>query len=284
MLRLSRLILASILIFGLSSCELLRKEQADEEVARAFDKHLHRSDLINAIPEGSSKEDSIVIARRYIGTWVRKQLMLDRAELALSDEQKDFDKKIEEYRSSLLIYSYRQKLLVQKMDTVITDDEIVEYYDNNISNFILSQDIVKSIFVKVPLTAPNIGSVRNWSRSGTMDAMDQLEKYCINYADKFDTFNDTWIYFSTIQEKIPLAITQPSRFLRYNKNIETSDSLFHYFVHVREHLTVGEITPMELIREDIKNILLNKRKIEFYQNLESQVYNEGVNRNQFEIY
>lgn len=284
MSKLTRLILSGIIIFGISSCDLLRKEQADELVARTFDKYLYRSDMVDAIPAGSSKEDSIVKARRYIETWVREQLMLNRAELELSDEPKDFEKKIEKYRSSLLIYSYRQKLLLQKMDTVITDDEIVEYYDNNISNFILSQDIVKSTFIKVPLTAPDIGSVRIWSRSGTPEALDQLEKYCLNYADKFDTFNDAWIYFSNIQEKIPMTINQPGRFLRNNKNIETSDSLYHYFVHISEHLTEGETSPMQLIREDIKSILLNKRKIEFYQDLESQVYNEGVNRNQFEIY
>ncbi len=284
MLKLTKLFLICIILVEISSCNLLKKEEADQVVARTLDQYLYRSDLIDAIPEGSTKEDSIVISRRYIETWVRQQLMLNRAELALSNEQKDFEKKIEEYRSSLLIYSYRQKLLLQKMDTLITENEILEYYDNNINNFILSKDIVKSTFVKVPITAPNIGNVRNWSRSGTAESLDQLEKYCINYAEKFDTFNDTWIYFSAIQERIPLPISQPTRFLRYNNNIETSDSLYHYFVHISEHKTEGETTPMVLIEEDIKSILLNKRKIEFYQNLESQVYNEGVNRNQFEIY
>ncbi len=278
------LLLIGIILTGLSSCELLSKKEADQQVARVFDRYLYRSDLASAIPEGSSPDDSAVIARRYVETWVRKQLMLNRAELALSDEQKDFDKKIEEYRSSLLIYSYRQKLLLQKMDTTITNEDILEYYENNISNFILSEDIVRGTFVKVPLTAPDIGSVRTWSRASSPETLDQLEKYCINYADKFDTFDDTWLYFSAIQEKIPLNISQPSRFLRYNKNIETSDSMYHYFVHVSNHKTEGETTPMILIEDDIKSILLNKRKIEFYQNLESQVYSEGVNRNQFEIY
>lgn len=284
MLNLKFHFLIGLMIIGATSCELLTKKEPDQPVARALDQYLYRSDLQNAIPEGSSFQDSMVIARRVIETWVRNQLMLNRAELALSNEQKDFDKKIEEYRSSLLIYSYRQKLLLQKMDTVISESEIMEYYENNISNFILSKDIVKGTFVKVPLTAPDIGSVRTWSRSGSEDALDQLEKYSINYADKFDTFNDSWIYFSTILERIPLNIDRPARFIRYNKNIETSDSLYHYFVHVTEHKTEGDVTPMVLIQDDIKSILLNKRKIEFYQNLESQVYNEGVNRNQFEIY
>ncbi len=284
MSNLKYLFLIALVFIGVSSCDLLLKKESDQPVARTLDQYLYRSDIKDAIPEGISDQDSMVIARRVIEAWIKNQLMLNRAELALSNEQKDFDKQIEEYRSSLLIYSYRQKLLLQKMDTIITEADILEYYENNINNFVLNKDIVKGAFVKVPLSAPNIGSVRIWSKSGSNDALDQLEKYCINYAEKFDTFNNTWIYFSTILERIPLNIDQLARFIRYNKNIETADSLYHYFIHISEHKTEGDITPMVLIQDDIKSILLNKRKIEFYQNLESQVYNEGVNRNQFEIY
>ncbi len=279
-----RLALAVFLITGFASCDTLVKKKTEQPLARVFDKYLYPSDLVDAIPEGTSAHDSVIIAKRYIDTWIKKQLLLNRAEDALSDEQKDFDRKIEEYRTSLLIYSYRQKLLQQNMDTAVDNTEIEEYYNNNINNFILNSDIVKATFVKVPLSAPDIAQVRNWTRSGTEDDLDKLEKYSINYAEKFDTFGNKWIYFSTISDQIPLTIDQPGRYLRYNKNIETSDSLFHYFIHIYDHKTEGDIIPLELIRNDIKSILLNKRKIEFYNNLEMQVYNEGLNRNQFEIY
>lgn len=273
-----------LLSLGLAGCSLFEPNNAEKPVARVFNTYLYQSDLEDVIPQGTSKKDSLIIARSYVDTWVRNQLMLNRAQEALSDEQKNVEKKIEEYRSSLLIYSYRQKLLLQKMDTVLKNEDILEYYENNINNFILTSEIVKATFVKVPVTAPNIGSVRTWTRSGTTDDLDKLEKYSITYADKFDMFNNTWIYFKSLMDLIPLTIDQPARFLRYNKNIETSDSDYHYFVHISDYKSEGDITPIELIRNDIKSILLNKRKIEFYNNLEKQVYNEGANRNQFEIY
>lgn len=271
-------------LLGIQACTLFQKEIEDEAVARVQDKYLYRSDLVDAIPEGSKPEDSVSIARSYIDTWVRNQLMLNRAEEALTDEQKDVNKKIEEYRSSLLIYTYRQKLLLQKLDTVIDENEILEYYDSNLSNFILKNNIIKATYVKVPLSAPNISNVRNWTRSGDMDDLDKLEKYCINYAEKFDMFNNSWIYFNILMEQVPLTITDPSRFLRYNRDIETSDSLFHYFVHITDYKLEGDVSPLGMIRNDIKSILLNKRKIEFYNNLDKQVYSEGANRNLFEIY
>ncbi|MCF8225758.1 MAG: peptidyl-prolyl cis-trans isomerase [Bacteroidales bacterium] len=272
------------LLFLMHGCSLLENPKKEEAVARVFDTYLYMSEVKGAIPEGTSSKDSTIIARNYIDTWVRKQLMLNRAEIALSEEQKDFEKKLEEYRSSLLIYSYRQKLLQQKIDTTVHDEEILEYYENNINNFILSDEVVMAIFVKLPLDAPDISSVRNWTRSAANSDIDNLEKYSVNYAEKFDMFNNSWIYFSDLMKQVPLSIEQPSRFLRYNDYFETSDSLYHYFIHIIDHKSEGNVTPLSLIKMDIKSILLNKRKIEFYKNLEQQVYNEGLNKNQFEIF
>ncbi len=277
-------LLACLVIIGVASCNIFEAEKTDQPIARAFDQYLYHSDIADIIPDEISNQDSAIITNTYIDTWVRTQLMLNKAKESLSDEQKNVNKKIEEYRSSLLIYSYRQKLLLQKMDTVISNKEISDYYEKNIDNFKLTSEIVKAIFVKVPVTAPNIDDVRNWIRSGSIDNLDKLEKYCINYADKFDVFNNSWVYFNTLMKQVPVKINHPNRFLRYNSNIETSDSHFHYFVHISEHKSEGEKTPLEFINNDIKSILLNKRKIEFYNDLEKKVYNEGVNQNLFEIY
>jgi len=111
-----------------------------------------------------------------------------------------------------------------------------------------------------------------------------MEQYCLSYADKFSNFNDTWVNFSSIKVQLPMQISNPAAYLRYQRNIETSDSLFRYFLHVSEHLTEGDPAPIEMVSDDITNILLNKRKIEFFRDLEQRVYNDGVSRNQFEIY
>ena len=81
-----------------------------------------------------------------------------------------------------------------------------------------------------------------------------------------------------------MQISQPSRYLRYNKNIDASDSLYRFFLHISDHLSEGEVAPLEMVTDDISNIILNKRKIEFFQDLDTRVYNDGISRNQFEIY
>lgn len=279
----SLLVISALILLGYG-CSLFKGNNQEEPLARVLEQNLYPSDIIDAIPAGASMQDSIVLARRYIDTWVRDQLMLNRAEQALTEEQKDFEKQIAEYRSSLLIYSYRQKLLRQKLDTVVSQSEVQSYYQENINNFVLGQNVIKGTFIKVPLSAPRINQLRRWSMSNGEDDLDQMEKYCISYAEKYSNFNDTWVYFGSIKPQLPMRISQPSRYLRYNRNIETTDSLYRYFLHVTDHLPEGEMAPVEMVTDDITNIIMNKRKIEFFQEMEQRVFNDGVSRNQFEIY
>ncbi|MFH0756547.1 MAG: hypothetical protein V2B15_04600 [Bacteroidota bacterium] len=265
-------------------CTMIHGNNHEDPVARVFDHYLYPSDLEDVIPEGTSYQDSIILAKRYVDTWVKDQLMVNRAEQFLTGEQKDFSKQIAEYHRSLLIFTYRQKLLQQKLDTVVTDDEIREYYQENINNFLLGHDVIKGTYIKVPLTAPRLNELRSWSHDNGEDDLDQMEKYCISYAEKYSDFNDTWIYFSSIKSQLPMTISQPSRYLQYNRNLEATDSLYRYFLHISNHLPEGEAAPLEMVYDDIVSILLNKRKIEFFKDLDQQVYGDGVTRNQFEIY
>lgn len=274
----------ALTVLMVQGCSQLADKNLEEPVARAFEKYLYPSDLGKVIPTGTNPQDSTLLAKRYIERWVSDQLMEHRAKESLTEEQMDFDSQIEEYHRSLLIYTYRQKLLEQKMDTEVTEREIQEYYEENTKNFLLSQDVIKGTFIKVPLSAPNLEQLRRWSWNNREEDLDQLEKYCISYAEKFSDFNDTWVYFSSIKVQLPMRISDPSRYLQSYRNIETSDSLYRYMVHISDYLIEGEVAPVEMVTEDITNIILNKRKIEFINELEHQVYSDGVTRNQFEIY
>ncbi len=265
-------------------CSLFTDNNLEDPVARAFEQYLYPADLEKVIPTGTNSQDSMLLAKRYIETWVKDQLMKHRAEEALTEEQMDFETQIEEYHRSLLIFTYRQKLLQQKMDTVVTESEIHSYYKENPNNFLLNQNVIKGTFIKVPLSAPRLEQLRRWSWNNREEDLDQMEKYCLTYAEKFSDFNDTWVNFSSIKVQLPMKISDPSRYLRSYRNIETSDSLFRYLVHISDHLTEGEVAPVEMVTEDITNIILNKRKIQFIKELEHRVYTDGVTRNQFEIY
>jgi hypothetical protein len=275
------LFLALVVIVG---CKNSNEEIERIPLAKVHDKFLYDTDIQDLFTTNSSKEDSTTIAKNFIDEWVKKQLLLDKAELNLTEENIDIKKQVEDYRSSLLIFKYKQGLINQKLDTVVTDQEIETYYNEYSANFVLNHNIVKVLFLMISKEAPEIDKVKRWYKSTDEENLSRLEDYCYQYATKFDDFNNEWIPFNNLLLELPTNIDDQERYLRFRKFIETEDSLFYYFVKINEHSLKSTIQPLEYAKSKIKSIILNKRKFTFIEELENKVYNDALNHNEFIIY
>lgn len=278
-----QILLIAVILF-LASCTDYKRKSDEEPVARVFDRYLYPDAIRDIMPANISSSDSVIIARDFIEKWIKKQLLLNKAELNLTEEEKNVDNEIENYKTSLLIYKYEQSLIKQKLDTFVSSNEINEYYNENPSNFLLNDNLVIALFLQVPRTSPEIWKVRRWYRSANEADIDKLENYCYQYAAKYDYFNDNWIFFSEIEKYLPIKIDNPEYYLKYRKYIEIKDSTFHYFVNIKDYRLVGTVSPLEIVSRNIRNIVLNKRKIRLIRELESNIYNDALNRNNFTIY
>lgn len=281
-MRISLVILVSFLV--LASCKEGQKKNQDDPVARVFESYLYSSELAGIVPEGLSSEDSATLVKDYIDKWIRKQLLLLKAEENLSTAEKNVEKQIDDYRTSLLIFKYEQNLIQQKLDTNISEEEIVKYYNENTSNFILNQNLVKATYIKVPKTAPDISSIRRWYQSDSERDIKEVEIYCYKYAAKYDYFNEDWVEFRYILNQLPELTTPPQNLLKTQKAVEMSDSAYHYFVRIYDYKLEGTVAPLEVVSSNIKSIVLNKRKIQKINQLEADIYNDALNHGNFTIY
>jgi Fe-S cluster biosynthesis and repair protein YggX len=239
---------------------------------------------VEVIPAGISASDSATIAKDFIEKWVRNQLLLNKAELNLTDAEKDVELQMESYRSSLLIYAYQQSYLRQSLDTVVTDKEIEEYYDQNRSNFILSESMFKGLFIKVPVTAPEMYKLRQWYRSDDAESIKNLEGYCFQYASIYDDFEESWVKLSEVLRMMPANGGSYETILQWRKYLETRDKDYYFFLNIKEIATEGTVSPFELVKDNIQYIILNKRKIMLINELELNIYSDAQNHEHFTIY
>jgi len=274
-----------ILVIFLSSCPRIEPNKQGDPLARIEDMYFYPSDLPNIFYGDISAEDSAKIAKTYIQKWIKNKLLLQKAELNLSDEkQRQVLKRLADTRASLMIYEYQQQMINQKLDTVISQREINEFYNLHLNNFILDKDIIKTLFVQLPVNSPNISNVRQWYRSNNSEDLTKLESYCYQYATKYDYFNENWIPFNLLLNLIPVSVNNHQSYLKYNQYIETSDSLYLYFANIRDYRIKGSNAPVEYINDNIKSIILNNRKIKFLKEIENNIYYDELSRNKFEIY
>jgi hypothetical protein len=273
-----------IIFLIIAACADMKSSNNRTVVATAGEKTLYLDQLPdlpgNALPE----EDSISIVKNYIDRWIKRELLLKKAEANLSPEyQAEIDLKLEETRANLMIYQYEQQMMLQKMDTTVSMDEITAYYDEHNETLNLGSDIVKALFIKVPAEAPNSSKLIQWLRNGSQSDMQEMEAYCYQFAVKYDDFGEEWVDLNFLIRELPENISRIS-LLRNNSLVEASDDHFRYIIQVREHRLRGTMAPLEYSREDIRNIIINNRKIGFLQELEKGVYNEALRENRFKIY
>jgi hypothetical protein len=276
--------LSYLLAILLIACVNPAKKANNPPIAKVYDSYLYRSQLEEIVPKGLNFDDSIQVAKDHIDKWIRNQLLLYQANLNLTEEDKNVDRQIEDYRSSLLIFKYEQNYISQKLDTLVPDNEIEKYYNEYSSNFILSNNLLKGIFLRVPRSAPQVWRVRSWVRSDNPEDLKNLEEYCFSNAAIFDYFDEDWRPVNEVMKEMPTIYTSPERLLRSWKLYEVRDSTYNYFLKISDYRLEGAVTPLELVREDIRSILLNKRKIRLIQELEANIYNDALNRGNFVVY
>lgn len=254
-----------------------------EPIAKVYDKELYPSDVKDIFPSNISSADSLQLLKAHVDRWVRRQLMLIRAEKNLTDEQKNVSKQLDDYKTFLLIFKYEQEYIRQKLDTVITTTEIDRFYKENIDNFILSESIVKALYIKVKKDNSYIDKIKVLYKSTKEDDVKALDNLAYQVALKYDYFNDSWISFSRIASELPMTVDNIEDFLRNKRAIEVEDENFAYFISIRELILKGQISPLEFEHENIKNIILNKRKQKLITDLELKIYNDARNHNQFTV-
>ncbi len=274
-----------VLFFSVLMLQCTKTEVVDDKIiAQVGEKTLSQSEIAKIIPQNIEVEDSILMANDYVRKWVKQELLIQKANENLTLEQKNLTKEIEEYRNSLIIYKYKNELMNQQMDTLVTKTQIEQYYNANPDNFKLNTNIVKAIFIKIPIQVANTKLIKELVNDDSDEGKNALREYSIQYAKSFDFFNDNWVNFEIVKNNIPGNISDERQFLDRNNQIELKDSVYYYLVTIQDYKLKNELSPVEYVENNIKNLILNKRKIEFLKQVEENVYKEGVRKNKFKIY
>ena len=202
----------------ISACNLQSSVEGEEVVARAFDQYLYKSDVENVVTGALSGEDSTRYVKSYIDSWVKEQLMLNKAMLNLKQEEEaDIELKLEDYRASLSIYAYEKELIKQQLDTAISRDDILEFYEPNKKNFRLRENIIRMIFIKVNKPITDIRELRELYISDDEEDRASLWDYCLEYSNSFSLSDDNWVELEQILDKIPLEVSDRQAFLKNNE-------------------------------------------------------------------
>lgn len=275
----SKIYFLLFICFILNSC----KNNFNEDiVATVYGENLFLDDIVKEIPLNTV--DSSFFIKNFIDEWVSKRILLHHAKINLKIDQDEYDKKVNDYKNSLIIYNYEQQLVDQNLDTVVTFDQIKNYYINNMQNFVLSQNIFKGRFIIVNKEAPKIDLLKKIYKSVNDKDKIILEDYCKQFAINYSLSDTVWQYFSSLSNVFSSTEVSLRNHSIKNKTniIQTEDNL--YLVYIKDFKSKGDISPLSLEISKIRNVLLNKKKINYLEKLSRDFYNNSLALDKIKIY
>lgn len=273
-----------LLILLVSSCQL-KEVSSDKIVARVNNQYLYASEVNDHIRANLSSADSTSMAKNYINAWVKEQLLLEKAVFNLNpSQQTSLENLIRQYRNDIFIKTYQEEWLKSRMDTLVTPQEIEAYYKENKQNFKLHQDLVRGRYVQLPLANFNKASVSRALRRFNDSDRNYLDSISLQFNSAY--LNDSvWFRPQAFFNRINRSSSQEyDRYLKSKRFFEIEDSIDLYLVFVEEVRRRNEIAPLSHLNPTLKQILLNKRKLETMRQFDNDILEEAIKNKTLEIY
>ena len=273
-------------LMAFTSCEGLFREKTEKEpVARVGEAFLYKEDLAPFLPDDMSAQDSILFVTNYINNWASKQLLLSKSKINLPEEKlAEFDRLVSDYRADLYTRAYVEALVFKGQDTAISNSQLREFYEQEKENFRLSEKLVQLRFIGLPLQFLDkdnvVDKMKNWSEDDRI----YLDSVAIQF--KKIHFNDSiWVNTSRVMEEIPpLTPLNEEDYLKKSQFFEIQDSLEVYLGQVTDVLEINDIAPFDYVSPDIRQLILNRRRMDYIRNLETDIIDEAIKKNEFEVY
>ena len=275
--------LCSLLV--LLSCSKENSKNKADAIARVNNEYLYQSDLENLVPAGTPKKDSIAIVKDFINRWATQQLLIDNANKNISkNKQIELDELINQYKIDLYSKAYLEQLVITKIDTVITNEEIEKYYSTNKSNFKANSPLVKLRYISLVKGNNKLTTISaKFSSFKSKDKKD-LKNLAIQFKDY--AFNDSvWVDIDQIYERLPFVNQDNvAKFIDAGISYQYADSTTVWLVKVRDMVHKNEVVPLSYISPTIKQIILNKRKTDLINKIQTEITNDAIKDNDFEIF
>ena len=271
-----------LFLLFLISCDFNKKSD-DNYVARVGEEFLSYSYLNDLIPENISVEDSVELANKIISEWATSKLLLQNAQNNLNENEKEsIDEKSKKYRENLILSDYKNKISKNNPDTIVTDNEIKVFFENNSKNFTLYNEIIQGRYLKLNKNNFNINEIkRRFNRFNLGDRyfFDSISIQLLNYS-----FNDsTWINKNLFFNKIPtLNNDEIQRIVKNNLFYIKEDSLALYLIKINKYKKANDYAPLDYIYERIRELISNRKRIDYLTKIEKELIEDALIKKTYE--
>ena len=281
-------ILALVALLATVSCrELPDYLVGDDTVARVGRDELTIHEIAEAVPANLTGNDSLSFAKQYVDRWIVRQLKVEEADRLFSGSEKDIERMVEEYRTSLLNSRVDQYYVDQQGAGDFTDEDIAEYYNTHKSDFTLDRTIVKGRIVAFSNSYRQAKRLKEQMQKAATSATDDktfadtCEKNGFQYIDN----RSGWVNFADFLSNLPTTRTQDYEPLLDKMGIQEMEANgTHYYFDFSSVCRRGDVAPLEVVADNIRRILVTQRRSAIIRSHEESIVDQAEQQGHARIY
>ncbi|MDR0830160.1 MAG: hypothetical protein LBN95_08630 [Prevotellaceae bacterium] len=274
--------LAAAVIF--TACSGNGKQKLDDDiVAKVNDKTLSYNDLKAFADNYSGVNDSAKIVAEYVKNWAENEFLYSKAEDNFRANS-EIEKLVEDYRKSLILNNFKKKIIADNPQ-IPTNEQIVDYYSQHLSEFKLAEPVVKGAFLQISRNTPQKeqAQLKQDMRQLSQESIEKIEKYSMKKVVNYEFFTDKWQNYSKIAEQLPLPAQNKDAFVSSAKFYELSDTLSIYYFAITEYKTTSADTPLDFVKDLITSILTEQNNLKYIENYSQKLYENAVKKGKIVI-
>jgi hypothetical protein len=261
-----------------------KNSESKDVIAEYKGSQLLKSEIPSELFDEKNSGDSSARLKQFVEKWIENQIIVQAAEETLSEEEKNKEKLINDYRNSLLVFEYHQKMAQNQMDTSVSEQEIQNYFNDNLGNYLLRKNIVKIKYLKISKTVADVNKIKKLIQNSSKENDALLLKYAEDKADNF-YLDSNWLFLDDITKEIPLNENyNQQRFLANNKYIQLEENNILYILYIIDFKIKNSVSPIEFEKEKIKDILLYQRKLKYLKDLEKNLIKNAKEKGDIKYY
>ncbi len=257
-------------------------DSPENVVASYKDQNLTTQEIKAILPENVSIDDSIKLTKKYTEDWLKDKVFFEQVKDSLNESQVlAIEEKVEKYREDLILRSVEEILYKKLEEDSIKNTEIENYYDENKSSFVSNEDWVEYKYLRIPKDSVEV--YRSMFNSELPEKQKELENRVNTYDYAHQLQDNVWGKFETLKNTAPFpSISNNKEFLQRTKNITLYDGNNVYLVKLLNFRAKGENLPLPVVKGTIKNVLVNKRKLNLLSQYKNELYENALQNGDIE--
>lgn len=233
-----------------------------------------KNKIVASVGESTLTEnDAVVLMKHYgldiqnkseykdfLNAWCETEVYKEELKASYPDEWKLVTLRGNQFGSELAKF-YLEEITNQKeLDTIVSNKELMQFYEEHKEEFILHDYIVKALYLKIPKSVDfKSKKIQEKFLLKKDKDLTEVNSYAKLYAENFYFNDSSWIYFTELSEDIPLTKYNVDNIVLNRTKTYFSDDDHTYFLNIIDYKLKDEAPPFDFLKAEIREIIVTSR-------------------------